>query len=81
MREGGSDAEEEGEANRRVDSPPSADERDVERVDEDAAPTPAEDEKRGRRRWPKPKPTKVDEGDADEAEAGGFLREDVRRGW
>ena len=45
VREGGSDAEEEGEANRRVDSPPSADERDVERVDEDAAPTPAEDEK------------------------------------
>ena len=42
---GGSDAEEEGEANRRVDSPPSADERDVERVDEDAAPAPAEDEK------------------------------------
>ena len=46
MREGRADAEEEGEANRRVDSAPSADERDVERVDEDAAPTtPAEDEK------------------------------------
>ena len=41
----GVDAEEDGEANRRVDSPPSADS-DVERVDDDAAATtPAEDTK------------------------------------
>ena len=45
VREGGADAEEDGEANRRVDSPPSADS-DVERVDDDAAATtPAEDTK------------------------------------
>ena len=45
VREVGADAEEDGEANRRVDSPPSADS-DVERVDEDAAATtPAEDTK------------------------------------
>ena len=45
VREGGADVEEEGEANRRVDSPPSADS-DVERVDDDAAATtPAEDTK------------------------------------
>ena len=45
VREVGVDAEEDGEANRRVDSPPSADS-DVERVDDDAAATtPAEDTK------------------------------------
>ena len=45
VREVGADAEEDGEANRRVDSPPSADS-DVERVDDDAAATtPAEDTK------------------------------------
>ena len=45
VREVGVDAEEDGEANRRVDSPPSADS-DVERVDDDAAATtPAEDMK------------------------------------
>ena len=45
VREGGADAEEDGEANRRVDSPPSADS-DVERGDDDAAATtPAEDTK------------------------------------
>ena len=82
VREVGADAEEDGEANRRVDSPPSADS-DVERVDDDAAATtPAEDTKGDEDvGQSQESATRVGEGDEDEAEAGGFLREDVRRGW